>query len=56
MGTPQRGVRTNRLLILGIGFCGKKLKKNEKKNRTSEVIKRIMPHFSPLTTLEVCSP
>jgi hypothetical protein len=31
----------------------KKAQKNEKKNSTSEVINKIIPHFNPLRTLEV---
>ena len=40
----------------GVSLLWKKAQKNEKKNRTSEVINRIIPHCRPVTTREVCSP
>jgi hypothetical protein len=38
---------------LGESLLWKKAQKNEKKNNTSDVIKRIIPHFSPLITFKV---
>ena len=40
----------------GDSLLWKKAQKNEKKNRTSEVINRIIPHCSPMTTRVVCRP
>jgi len=37
---------------VGDKLLWKKAQKNEKKNRTSEVINKIIPHFSPVMTLE----
>jgi hypothetical protein len=42
--------------IVGERLEWKKAQKNEKKNRTSEVIKRIMPHRKPFATFPVCNP
>ena len=41
---------------LGESLLWKKAQKKEKKNKTSEVIKKITPHRKPLTTILVWSP
>ena len=41
---------------VGASLLWKKAQKNEKKKRTSEAIKRIIPHRKPFTTTEVWSP
>jgi len=41
---------------LGDRLLWKKAQKNEKKNNTSDVINRIIPHFNPFKTTEVCRP
>jgi len=42
--------------IVGARLLWKKAQKKEKKNSTSEVINRIIPHRSPFITIEVWSP
>jgi hypothetical protein len=39
--------------ILGESLLWKKAQKNEKKNITSDVIKSIIPHRSPISTISV---
>ena len=41
---------------LGARLEWKKAQKNEKKNNTSDVMNRIIPHWRPTTTREVCIP
>lgn len=41
---------------VGESLLWKKAQKNEKKNSTSDVINKIIPHRRPLTTLDVWSP
>ena len=41
---------------VGASLEWKKAQKNEKKNSTSEVINKIIPHWSPITTRDVCNP
>lgn len=41
---------------VGASLLWKNAQKNEKKNKTSEVINRIIPKRSPLNTTWVCSP
>ena len=41
---------------VGDSLLWKNAQKNEKKNRTSEVINKIIPHRSPFSTMFVCSP
>lgn len=40
----------------GAKLLWKKAQKNEKKNRTSDAINKIIPHRSPTPTDEVCKP
>ena len=42
--------------ILGERLLWKKAQKKEKKNITSEVMKSIIPHRSPISTISVCKP
>lgn len=42
--------------IVGFKLLWKKAQKKEKKNKTSETIKRIIPHLSPVTTFIVWRP
>lgn len=42
--------------IVGLNLLWKNAQKNEKKNKTSEVINKIIPHRRPFTTLIVCNP
>jgi hypothetical protein len=42
--------------LVGARLVWKKAQKKEKKKSTSEAIKRIIPHRSPLATLRVCKP
>ena len=41
---------------VGANLLWKKAQKKEKKNKTSEVINKIMPHRRPFITIEVWSP
>jgi hypothetical protein len=42
--------------ILGLILLWKYAQKNDMKNKTSDVINKIIPIFNPVTTLEGCSP
>ena len=53
--TPLGGQDIPRSLV-GDNLLWKKAQKKLKKNNTSEVIKRIMPHRKPVTTFRVCRP
>jgi len=55
-GVTPVGGQCRPISIVGDSLLWKNAQKKEKKNNTSEVIKRIMPHCSPFTTTEVCSP
>jgi len=48
--------KTGQFQKLGKDFYERMPKKKEKKKSTSEVINKIIPHFKPLTTLDVCKP
>lgn len=52
-GVMPVGGHVRPISMLGARLLWKKAQKKEKKNRTSEVIKRIIPHRSPLLTIEV---
>jgi len=52
-GEIPEGGQNKPISILGERLLWKKAQKKEKKNKTSEVINRIMPHFKPFTTFEV---
>jgi hypothetical protein len=55
-GDTPVGGQDKPISMLGDNLLWKKAQKNEKKNKTSEVINRIIPHFRPLITFEVCRP
>jgi hypothetical protein len=42
--------------IVGDNLLWKKPQKNDTKNNTSDTINKIIPHFSPFTTIKVCLP
>jgi hypothetical protein len=42
--------------IVGDSLLWKNAQKNDAKNRTSEIMNKIIPHRSPLVTVLVCSP
>jgi len=42
--------------IVGERLLWKKAQKKEKKNNTSDVINRIIPHRNPFATINVCRP
>ena len=54
--TMPEGGQILPISTLGDKLLWKKAQKNEKKNKTSEVIKKITPQRSPLTTILVWSP
>lgn len=41
---------------MGDSLLWKNAQKNDAKNRTSEIMNRIIPHRSPLVTVLVCNP
>lgn len=53
--TPSGGHKSP-ISIFGLRLLWKKLQKKEKKNKTSEVINKIMPHRNPFITRFECSP
>lgn len=55
-GVTPVGGHFNPISTVGARLLWKKAQKKEKKNSTSEVIKRIIPHRNPFITIEVCSP
>lgn len=42
--------------MVGVNLLWKNLQKKEKKNKTSETINKIIPHWRPVVTLTVWSP
>lgn len=55
-GLIPEGGHNNPISIVGERLLWKNAQKKEKKNRTSEVIKRIMPQRNPLETTLECNP
>ena len=55
-GVIPVGGHCSPISIDGARLLWKKAQKNEKKNNTSDVINKIMPHRSPLATILVCNP
>lgn len=56
MGWMPGGGHVHEISGVGARLLWKKPQKNAKKNITSETIKRIIPNFSPVRTVEVCRP
>jgi hypothetical protein len=55
-GETPVGGQNRPISILGDKLLWKNAQKNEKKNNTSDVMNRIIPHFRPLITRPVCKP
>ena len=55
-GVTPVGGHCKPISMVGAKLLWKKAQKNEKKNRTSDVINRIIPHFNPFNTINVCRP
>ena len=55
-GVTPAGGHCNPISIEGARLLWKKAQKNEKKNKISEVINKIIPHRNPFDTMWVCSP
>ena len=55
-GSIPRGGQTLPVSKQGDSLLWKKAQKKEKKNNTSEVINKIIPHWSPCVTFLVCNP
>jgi len=53
--TPMGGQRRP-ISTLGDSLLWKNAQKNDKKKKISDTINKIIPHFIPVTTLNVCSP
>ena len=49
-GIIPDGGHNNPISIVGLNLLWKNAQKNEKKNKTSEVINKIIPHRKPLIT------
>ena len=55
-GLMPIGGQNSPISMFGERLLWKNAQKNEKKNNTSEIINKIIPHFNPLITLRVCKP
>jgi len=55
-GVTPDGGHNRPISEVGDRLLWKKAQKNEKKNKTSEVINKIIPHRKPLNTIDVWSP
>jgi len=54
--TPLPEVKLHLPLNKVLTYYGKKAQKKEKKNKTSDVINKIIPHCNPFCTFKVCKP
>lgn len=55
-GEIPLGGQSMPISTVGDNLEWKKAQKKEKKNKTSEIINKIIPHRKPVTTVEVCKP
>lgn len=55
-GVTPVGGHVDPISKVGESLLWKNAQKNEKKNNTSDVINRIIPHFNPFNTTIECNP